>query len=496
MITPKKEKILLLLIVLFSGFLLFYKPGDAALWQDEANTALVGQSVIKTGLPHASDGKNTFIQNEHDSGGSLLWRWHPWLQFYVSALSQKIFGKTTFGARALFAFIGVLTVVSVFLLARAVSGSGFTGILAALLIATSLLFITLTRQCRYYPVLMLVYSCGLYGYFLARDRIKTGVIIYTFSLLILFHTLTMFIAPLIIAILIHSYFFEKKLFRPFFIATLAVCILNAPVYFAFYTTDYNLGYGFREIISRLPEKALFYSGAVLKHLFTPVSLACLIFILVSYRGRNRFILSTKKGRGILLMAFIIILLLGIIVPFPYIYYIRYLSPVIPYFMVINALLISAVFKKNKYAGIAAAVMFVVFSGIHKHIKEISSEYRGPLEAVSGYLNKNAAKDDIVYVAGYGDLPLKFYTGLKVTGGEAFISPKTLHKADWVIIRRLHSYLESYKYADDNMNFSSFRKIILDVPDTKFENREDPGIRYRKPQPETEKITVYKRLRQD
>src|SRR6056297_3979879 len=144
MITPKKEKILLLLIVLFSGFLLFYKPGDAALWQDEANTALVGQSVIKTGLPHASDGKNTFIQNEHDSGGSLLWRWHPWLQFYVSALSQKIFGKTTFGARALFAFIGVLTVVSVFLLARAVSGSGFTGILAALLIATSLLFITLT----------------------------------------------------------------------------------------------------------------------------------------------------------------------------------------------------------------------------------------------------------------------------------------------------------------------------------------------------------------
>src|ERR1035437_6374996 len=88
-----KEYIFVFILLVFSVFFLFYALGTRYLWQDEAQTPLIAKTILQTGFPYGTDGVNFFSQEGGiEYGHNYLWKWHPWLPFYVEALSIKVLG--------------------------------------------------------------------------------------------------------------------------------------------------------------------------------------------------------------------------------------------------------------------------------------------------------------------------------------------------------------------------------------------------------------------
>src|SRR5215831_7194354 len=79
------------------------------LWADEGDTVFMAGAIGHDGVPGAFDGRNIGVFGDCEQlSSTLLSRKTPWIQYYVAFLSLKIFGHTTFGARALFALLGAL----------------------------------------------------------------------------------------------------------------------------------------------------------------------------------------------------------------------------------------------------------------------------------------------------------------------------------------------------------------------------------------------------
>src|SRR6266446_7466278 len=108
--SPARDPILLV-AVLLAGLLLLWNLGGRSLWQDEAETALLAKSILRTSLPIAIDGTNVVSQEAgREFGPGFLWRWSPWIQFYIAAASISLLGVTPFAVRLPFALLGWLAV--------------------------------------------------------------------------------------------------------------------------------------------------------------------------------------------------------------------------------------------------------------------------------------------------------------------------------------------------------------------------------------------------
>ncbi len=143
--------VIVLIAVLCSP--LFYGLGATYLWQDEAQTALLGRSVLKHGVPMVGSGADSLsCCGGRDAGVGGLYLQIAWLQAYVAALSLAVFGESSWSARLPFALAGWLCVPLVgWTLHRAGSTLG-TARLGSALTAVSVFFIIAARQARYYPV--------------------------------------------------------------------------------------------------------------------------------------------------------------------------------------------------------------------------------------------------------------------------------------------------------------------------------------------------------
>ncbi|HEV3261620.1 MAG TPA: glycosyltransferase family 39 protein, partial [Gemmataceae bacterium] len=127
--------------------LLFGSLGDRCLWQDEAETALLGSNILRTGIPVAYDGKNLVSQETgREFGRDFVWRWSPWVQFYLAAASIKVLGAGTVAARLPFVVLGFLTIPATYVLARGLFGPVGVARLSALLLTLSVPFLLHARQ--------------------------------------------------------------------------------------------------------------------------------------------------------------------------------------------------------------------------------------------------------------------------------------------------------------------------------------------------------------
>src|SRR5690349_5081497 len=105
----------LLWVALLASCWILPRLGQQHLWQDEAQTALIARTVLLTGIPHGQDGVNVFSQEqgaEYDA--DYVWKWHPWLSFYLTAASLRIFGPSAWAARLPFALGGIAAVLYAF----------------------------------------------------------------------------------------------------------------------------------------------------------------------------------------------------------------------------------------------------------------------------------------------------------------------------------------------------------------------------------------------
>lgn len=144
------------LAVLLIATAYFYRLGGTPLWGDEAGTGLFARNVLHFGYPTGFDGRNLSI---YDGGAELnkdlVVAKIPWIQFYLGALSMRIFGDDAGGLRTLFAFLGFLTLFPL----RAVLRSRVP---APLFVATLILLTPQValfhRNARYYSTLTLGFA--------------------------------------------------------------------------------------------------------------------------------------------------------------------------------------------------------------------------------------------------------------------------------------------------------------------------------------------------
>lgn len=145
-------------ITALAALLIFWSLGGRYLWQDEAETALLGKNILMFGVPRAYDGTNLISQeasrefNQRD----YLWRWSPWMQYYVAAISIGVLGPSTVAARLPFAVFGLLTVPATYVLARRLFESVWVARLSAFCLTVSVPFLLHARQSRWYAIFYLV----------------------------------------------------------------------------------------------------------------------------------------------------------------------------------------------------------------------------------------------------------------------------------------------------------------------------------------------------
>jgi len=179
-----------------AAVLLFWGLTDKYLWQDEAATAVLAMRMLKYDKPLAYDGVNLvtidyFATEDTDTIGQrttnpraavdyyirrgdfkpdTAWKWHPWGQFVVAAVSFKLLGANTLAARLPFALAALATVLLLYRVVRKYTGSYWMATISAWLLLTNAYWILHSRQCRYYSLSSLLLVLTVMGYF----RWQTG----------------------------------------------------------------------------------------------------------------------------------------------------------------------------------------------------------------------------------------------------------------------------------------------------------------------------------
>jgi hypothetical protein len=129
--------------------------GQPSLWSDEAYTSLLGAQILKFGLPRVSDGP-LLIRWALGDAIHGIWIWDGWLQAYLSAAGEAIFGHTAWGGRFFHTLAGALIPWAAYPLFRAMSRRRGVAEAATLLTGLSVPFLLYIRQARYYPEGMLL----------------------------------------------------------------------------------------------------------------------------------------------------------------------------------------------------------------------------------------------------------------------------------------------------------------------------------------------------
>ena len=160
--------------------------GDSSLWADEAWPGLLGLQILKHGLPRVADGPLLIHWVEGDARGGL-WIWDGWLQSYLSAAGEAIFGRTALGARFFHTLAGALIPFAAYPVFRAISPRRGVAEAATLLTALSAPLLIAIRQARYYPegILLTILTIRAYhGAIHGRPRAAPLLVLWS---VLLFH---------------------------------------------------------------------------------------------------------------------------------------------------------------------------------------------------------------------------------------------------------------------------------------------------------------------
>jgi 4-amino-4-deoxy-L-arabinose transferase-like glycosyltransferase len=173
--------------VLLFATLLFYNLGYYYLWDDEANSALLSESVWRTGDTSAIVGHNLVAYRAGLELEGLKNRRHPPLPYFIRAPFIGLFGRSPLAARlpsALFGLLGALLVVywlwkdNAGLRTWILVGLGACGIVSLILFS---------RQGRYYALAAFL-SLLITYFYLHRDGRRRTIVALSLSALALLAT--------------------------------------------------------------------------------------------------------------------------------------------------------------------------------------------------------------------------------------------------------------------------------------------------------------------
>lgn len=483
---------------LLASILLFGNLGNQYLWQDEAQTALITKTVLAGGLPLGYDGTNHFSQDRGaEYGDNYLWKWHPWLPFYFLAGFFKLFGTSTFVARLPFVLFGVATVFLVYRLTMSLTGSIRSGFYAAFLLAVSVPFLLLSRQCRYYAPEMFFCVAALLCYVRAMETNgKLPYALYSLSLVLLFHTHQLFFFLCLAVTVLHAALFQRDRAKSLVRIAGAMVLFNASWLLWVYNVDYAKVHPGILTAGHLISFLGKYSILIYRHLIGPALLAgaALVVLLLGTRS-IRFPSSwiSFGRRWGLVGLFVVVGLIGVSAA-SYGLFFRNIAPLVPLFAIAAGGILGVLADWNRFLPIGIVAVHLILSPIPSYLYEITHDYDGPIEGIVTYLRANAAKNDIVAIT-YGDLPVKWYTGLRVVGGLTGEPLDPVRNARWVIFRK-HSVSDKALAVKWDMaqyfDPGKFERIVIDYPDLPFENREEPDLHQYRTVRDEDRVVIYRR----
>lgn len=135
-----------------AAWLIFKNLGDQTLRLDEARTALLARQIIRTGRPRVCDRGQVpcFTAAEYNREGLAVM--HTWLQYYLTALSFRLFGQSAGTARLPFALFGLMAIPLCQALAAEIAPESLSSSLVVVLLASSTSYLLMVRQARYYSL--------------------------------------------------------------------------------------------------------------------------------------------------------------------------------------------------------------------------------------------------------------------------------------------------------------------------------------------------------
>jgi 4-amino-4-deoxy-L-arabinose transferase-like glycosyltransferase len=497
--TNAGECALLLAILCIALWLLLANLGNQYLWDDEAQTALVSKTILTESVPRGYDGKNFFSQEDGaEYGKNYIWKWHTWLPFYVLAGFYKIFGVNTFVSRLPFALFGFGTILSVYFFAKSLWPGTRIPVIAAGLLTISVPFLLLCRQCRYYSMTMFFSVLSLHAYVLLLEKKKYAALMLFVTYTLLFHSQHFYVIVILATTLLHTVIFRRDRLKDLLIAITAVVLVNGPWLVWFAGIKYHKPDGVRLIKPVLLFIwAVVYSVIIIRFVF-PVWLALVAAIVAVVRrikvghflpGERLF--WEKLSLPAFFIAFNLIMI-AIISPMPYL---RYIAPSVPLLIILAAVIVDAAARIDLIFAVVVVVSLIAGGQLKDYLYEITHDYDGPIEGIVKYLNEHSSPDDVVAIT-YGDLPLKFYTNLRVVGGLTGEDLESANNAHWVIIRKKDPSRDQRKlnYLLSHTDWLRYRKIVIDYPDICWENREDPLEHRFRTCTDEDKVVIYERIK--
>ena len=486
-----------------AALLLLPGLGDVHLWQDEAQTAVIARTVLDGGIPRGTDGRNYFSQElgkEYADG--YVWKWHTWLSFYVVAASFALLGESTFAARLPFALLGVATVALAWSTGLRLWRDRWAAATAATGLALCVPFLLLTRQCRYYAAASFFSLWGLHAYAgLEPGRRRETLALFAAATL-LFHTHYVYCATLLVALLAHALLFEPARRRPVVLASAGVAAVNLP--WILWFSGVRPGgetYGSSLLdLGKAAGYALDYLRLISEDFFPPWLLLVPLLGVVLHRDRGEaaWSVSPATRRGVALIVLFCasnVVLLSVLSPLRFY---RYLAPLAAPLLLLAGLPMATLLHRSRPAGLAAIGLWLATAtgSLLDYASELRHEFVGPMEGIVRFLDAHGSPEDTVAIS-YGDMPLKFYTDLRVVGGLTGEDLAPAREADWIIPRRRANTHEDRRVKAELraiVRAGRYRRHVLDAPDTLFENREDPRLhRYRSAGAEVPRVVVFERL---
>ena len=505
------ERSLPLLLLILAALFLFANLDDYLLWQDEANAALLGRNILTYGVPRVFDGKNFLVFIHSDVDESLIWRLWGWLPLYLNALTYRIFGVSTWGARFPYALMGLGFLAWAFFRVRR-ERPLWVAALFLLLCVFSVPLLLHFRQCQYYgPGIVLTGLLFFVGQrHLAGFRTRAAFILTSF---LLFHThILVWMASMAGSGARHLVSALKGTCRvKDFVQTYLLALLFAlPGAFIYrpweFTRDHQTRLGF-DALSYLKKVVFNFANLVDPiygfHAFAIMAIPILLAFLAF---RKSFSVRTGLPFLFCLAYFLFITLSSRNA------YFRYFTPLIPIFYYGLALLAEVLVTRKRVLGVLfLATLLVtnvlqirfgrggqVYSVFRQYLYELTHENSDVNEAIVDHLKENSRPTDVVFT-NYGAFPIIYYTQLRVGGGPTgYLLPsvpqrvpvESVREPDWIIVRQSFAV-----HKDDLIELhrrGDYERVSLDGVDTTWGNRPSPYFHHFATPAQGPPIELYRR----
>ncbi|MBI4172200.1 MAG: glycosyltransferase family 39 protein [Actinobacteria bacterium] len=505
----------LLLVTAVGALLIFANLDNRYLWDDEAETALLAQRVLRFGVPIAWDGRDLISQEcGADYDTNYLWRQTPWLPVYVTAVSFRLFGESTWTARFPFAALGVLSIVSLYVVALSLLRDRALALLSAVVLVLTVPFLLHVRQDRYYSVAVFAAIWVLYCFFgLLRDR-PGALLGLTLAMTVLFHSnyLVAFATAAGLGLAFFAFPFSARVALRLAGAVAATLVINLP-WLGVFDVRGKTGATLTTLTGGLYLSNLWlYLAQIELYAFPVVLLAALVtmrFVLTSARPWEGW----PAPRVCLALVLFSLGHLVFVSAAPTTFF-RYIVTLLPAFVLLQAVVVRTLWSANRLAAVAGCALLLLVDRADlvqgtigstplKYVHEITHDVPGPIAGIVRHLRGAARPGERLFIS-YGDLPLRFYTDLEVRGGQGCQSLVGWPLPDWIIRRHFFRFRpnspgaeedeeRTIRYLRTEVPVGRYRESRLPVVDTIWENIPEPALHvYREPR-EGPRVTINRKV---